>query len=238
MPRPSRDTTAAWSVSSTVRSGKIWTSWKLRAMPRRARATGPMPDVAILEAHGPAVGGRTPVSTLISVDFPAPFGPMIETNSPSRDAEAHAVQGAEAPVELPEVLASRIIARRSARPPAPREEAHEPAGGEDHDRREHRAEDQPPVGNDRHHRVLEVDEHEGAEHGAEEAREAAEQRHEHDVAGVGPVGEGRIDVAGGRPEQRPPHRRVHRRDHERLPAVARDAHAEALRLDRIVADGA
>src|SRR5206468_1110324 len=32
----------------------------------------------------PPLGWSTPVSTLISVDLPAPFGPMIETNSPSR----------------------------------------------------------------------------------------------------------------------------------------------------------
>ena len=87
LPRFSRDTTAAWSVSSTVRSGKIWTSWKLRAIPRRARRTGPMPLMSrSLNNTVPALGRSAPVSTLISVDLPAPLGPMMETNSPTLTA--------------------------------------------------------------------------------------------------------------------------------------------------------
>jgi hypothetical protein len=31
----------------------------------------------------PLLGCSSPVSTLIRVDLPAPFGPMIETNSPA-----------------------------------------------------------------------------------------------------------------------------------------------------------
>ena len=88
VPRPRRETTAAWSVSSTVSSGKIWTSWKLRASPSRASADrADAADVAVLEAHrAGASGASTPVSTLISVDLPAPLGPMIETNSPGSTA--------------------------------------------------------------------------------------------------------------------------------------------------------
>jgi hypothetical protein len=63
------------------------TSWKLRAMPRRASATGPMPRTSLsLNRTSPDVGCKMPVSTLISVDLPAPLGPMIERNSPSRTA--------------------------------------------------------------------------------------------------------------------------------------------------------
>ena len=77
--------TAVWSVSSTESSGKIWTSWKLRAMPRRVRATVPIPAMSRpLKRTEPPLGGSTPVSTLMSVDLPAPLGPMMETNSPSR----------------------------------------------------------------------------------------------------------------------------------------------------------
>ena len=40
---PWRVTTAAPMVSATVSCGKICTSWKVRAMPRVASATGPTP---------------------------------------------------------------------------------------------------------------------------------------------------------------------------------------------------
>ena len=53
-------------------------------MPSRVSATVPMPPMSLpLKRTLPALGWRTPVSTLMSVDLPAPFGPMMETNSPS-----------------------------------------------------------------------------------------------------------------------------------------------------------
>jgi hypothetical protein len=36
-----------------------------------------------LKLTRPALGRRTPVRRLMRVDLPAPFGPMIETNSPA-----------------------------------------------------------------------------------------------------------------------------------------------------------
>ena len=54
-------------------------------MPRRVRATGPIPPMSRpLNRTRPSVGGSAPVSTLMRVDLPAPLGPMIETNSFSR----------------------------------------------------------------------------------------------------------------------------------------------------------
>ena len=54
-------------------------------MPRRVRATVPIPAMSWpLKRTVPPLGGSTPVSTLMSVDLPAPLGPMMETNSPSR----------------------------------------------------------------------------------------------------------------------------------------------------------
>src|ERR1700704_4035007 len=53
-------------------------------MPSLASSTGPMP--AILRPRkrtSPAVGRSRPVTTFTSVVLPAPFGPTIETNSPS-----------------------------------------------------------------------------------------------------------------------------------------------------------
>ena len=51
-----------------------------------------------------------PVRMLISVDLPAPLGPMIETNSPA-STQAHAVEGAELSVELPEPVSLENHAR-------------------------------------------------------------------------------------------------------------------------------
>ncbi len=45
----------------------------------------PIPPMFLpLKRTVPPLGASTPVSTLMSVDLPAPLGPMIDTNSPSR----------------------------------------------------------------------------------------------------------------------------------------------------------
>ena len=76
--------TATPMVSATVIAGKMWTSWNARAMPRRASLTGPMPAMSSpLKRTTPLVGRSSPVSTLTSVVLPAPFGPTIDTVSPS-----------------------------------------------------------------------------------------------------------------------------------------------------------
>ena len=60
------------------------TSWKVRAMPMRARRTGPMPAMSLPRKNTrPVVGSSSPVSTLTSVVLPAPLGPTIEIVSPS-----------------------------------------------------------------------------------------------------------------------------------------------------------
>ena len=53
------------------------------AEPREGHRPDPV-DVPSLKRTAPDVGRNVPVRTLISVDLPAPLGPMIETNSPSR----------------------------------------------------------------------------------------------------------------------------------------------------------
>ena len=53
-------------------------------MPRCASFTGPMPAMSSpLKRTTPAVGLSRPVSTFTSVVLPAPFGPTIDTSSPS-----------------------------------------------------------------------------------------------------------------------------------------------------------
>ena len=71
-------------VSRTLSCGKMLTSWNERAIPRRDKRTGSRrPMSCPLNETVPALGGTKPVSTLTSVVLPAPFGPMIDTCSPS-----------------------------------------------------------------------------------------------------------------------------------------------------------
>ena len=85
-------------VSATVSCGKMCTSWKVRAMPRVASATGPTPAMlSALEAHLALGRHSRPVSTLTSVDLPAPLGPTIDTNSPSPTASVTPSSAQKAP---------------------------------------------------------------------------------------------------------------------------------------------
>ena len=73
-------------------------SWNARAMPRSASATGPTPAMfAPMKNTSPLVGTSSPVSRLTSVVLPAPFGPTIETNSPSRTAMLTSSSARKAP---------------------------------------------------------------------------------------------------------------------------------------------
>jgi hypothetical protein len=68
----------------TVKVGKMFTNWKLRAIPNLESLAGPMPVMSCsLKNTLPLLGLSRPVRTLISVVLPAPFGPIMDTNSPS-----------------------------------------------------------------------------------------------------------------------------------------------------------
>ena len=60
-----------------ARSAKSWLIWKVRARPGRTRAFGARPVTSSPSSNtAPSVGLDTPVSRLISVVLPAPFGPI------------------------------------------------------------------------------------------------------------------------------------------------------------------
>src|SRR5713101_6148058 len=65
------------TFSRAVSAGKMWQSWKVRAMPFCATAcTGSPVMFSPAKMTSPAVGLSTAVIKLNMVDFPAPFGPM------------------------------------------------------------------------------------------------------------------------------------------------------------------
>ena len=83
-PAPRFEIAATPMVSRTLSCGKMLTSWNERAMPSRDSRNGPRrPTSCPLKETVPALGNTKPVNTLTSVVLPAPFGPMIETCSPS-----------------------------------------------------------------------------------------------------------------------------------------------------------
>src|SRR5689334_6364045 len=71
------------TFSSTLIRSKVCGTWKVRASPSRARASGvsavmSWPSKKTL----PSVAGRSPVRQLKKVDLPAPFGPIRPRMSP------------------------------------------------------------------------------------------------------------------------------------------------------------
>ena len=71
------------TLSITVMVSKLFTTWKVRAMPRSQRsAAGSAVTSSPSNMIEPCVGGSTPAIRLNSVDLPAPLGPISPTISP------------------------------------------------------------------------------------------------------------------------------------------------------------
>ena len=71
------------TLSMTVMVSKLFTTWKVRPMPRWQRsAAGNAVTSSPSKMIEPCVGGSTPAIRLNSVDLPAPFGPIRPTISP------------------------------------------------------------------------------------------------------------------------------------------------------------
>ena len=83
-PPPPRHSSAVRTFSSTVSQPKVWTRWKVRLRPRRAR---PLDDAWVRSTPSsttcPPLGLRIPETTSKSVVLPAPLGPMMPTTSPA-----------------------------------------------------------------------------------------------------------------------------------------------------------
>src|SRR5712664_2257459 len=103
------------ALSSTDIDSKVSGTWKVRASPSRARASGGKRVTSVpLKVTVPDVTGRSPVRQLKKVDLPAPLGPIRPRMSPSStDTEASST-ALKAPNALVTFFASiSMAARRS-----------------------------------------------------------------------------------------------------------------------------
>src|SRR5437588_8773250 len=112
----------AMALSRMVISSNVAGTWWVRARPSRACASGnARVTSAPLNTTEPPVGGSSPARQLKKVDFPAPFGPMMPTISPSftrRSAWATAVKPSKDLVTL--CALSRMAVPDPLRPEHPR----------------------------------------------------------------------------------------------------------------------
>src|SRR5688572_5213202 len=75
--------------SATERFGSRWLSWCTALMPSSCACNGECGDTGWPESSMlPVSGAYRPVSTLISVDLPAPFCPMSACTSPARSVSS------------------------------------------------------------------------------------------------------------------------------------------------------
>src|SRR6185437_9533842 len=123
------------ALSSTDIDSKVSGTWKVRASPSRARASGGWrvtlwPEKATL----PEVTGKSPVRQLKKVDLPAPLGPIRPRMSPSStDTEASSTA-----LKAPNALTTLRASISTAHDLAAIEQRQEPARqetGDDHDDR-------------------------------------------------------------------------------------------------------
>src|SRR3984893_16386977 len=116
----------------------------------------------------PEFGNNCPVSWLIKVVLPAPFGPMIACNSPlTTSSERWSV--ARIPPNRRTSLSTRSKGSATAQPP---EQAHDAAAAEQHDQEQQRAHDQRPVFGDLRQRLLQQEIDDRAQHRAEQRAHA------------------------------------------------------------------
>ncbi len=104
---------------SAVSCGKMFVTWKVRAMPARTRALGgKRVTAAPSSSTWPASGRSFPVSRLMSVVLPAPLGPITAVMPPggrTRSTPATAVKSANA-LRTPRASSSALTRRPCAAP--------------------------------------------------------------------------------------------------------------------------
>src|SRR5450631_4091720 len=126
----------------------------------------------------PPCGARWPVSWLISVVLPAPFGPMMAWISRwPTSSETWSV--AMTPPNLRTSLSTRSRGSATIEPP---EQTHDAAAPEQHDQEQQRSHDDRPVFRELRQKLLQQQIDHGADHRAEQGAHAAEDDHDHEVA--------------------------------------------------------
>ena len=130
-----------------VRPANSRLSWKVRTSPARARRSGPQPFMSTPSSRtDPAAKLWKPLTALMRVDFPAPFGPINPVIAPRRASKDALSTARTPPKEISTDDTERIIGPASrwggSTPPVPgrpsRSEgpAHDPDAGADADTRE------------------------------------------------------------------------------------------------------
>src|SRR6476660_335305 len=207
-------------------------------MPSLVSSTGPMPAMSRpMKRTSPAVGRSRPVATLTSVVLPAPFGPTIETNSPSLTWKETLVSALNAPKAFETLMVSNKVAlsaacagRISPPPMTPigqrLDRARQALRHEHHEQHQHGTHHEAPVLGDRHHKILQHQEDQRADRGARERSAAAKHGHEHQIARMRPVSQFRIGQTGGDGKDGSADAAINGRDHE-----GRKPHPKNLHTD-------
>src|SRR5713101_8813272 len=131
----------------------------------------------------PECGSSCPVSWLISVVLPAPFGPMIACNSP-RATSSETLSVATMPPNRRTRFSTQSKGSATTQPP---QQAKNAAAPEQHDQQQQRTHDERPVFRDLRQKLFEQEINDCADHRAEQRAHAAEDNHHHQVTGAGPV---------------------------------------------------
>src|SRR6266480_2755740 len=201
---PERDCTASATFSSAEKPGRTELTWNERANPSRARASTGMPVMSWpLNRMLPESGAISPEIWLISVVFPAPFGPMTACSSRGMTSSVRSSVTRRAPNDL------RSFSRRSTGSgthDSPRQgarEAKEATAREQDDEHEHRAEDHLPVLGESGEPLLGQEIDRSPDHRAVERAQAAKQHHHDQFARALPGHVGRTDKFRGIGEQEP-----------------------------------
>src|SRR5713101_4548241 len=118
----------------------------------------------------PECGSNCPVSWLISVVLPAPFGPMIACNSPLATS-SETLSVATIPPNRRTSFSTRSKGSAMAQPPQQPDNA---AAPEQHDQQQQRAHDQRPVFSDLRQQFLQQQIDHGADDGPEQRAHSAQ----------------------------------------------------------------
>src|SRR6267154_5554789 len=131
----------------------------------------------------PECGISCPVSWLISVVLPAPFGPMMACNSPLATSSERSSVAAMPPNRRTSFSTRSRGSPEESATAQPPQQSHDAAASEQHDQEQQRAHDQRPVFRDLRQKLFQHQKNDGPDYRAEQRAHAAEDDHDHQIAG-------------------------------------------------------
>src|SRR5271157_841333 len=230
------------TFSKTVSLEKILTTWNERVMPfLHVRCAGSPVMSSPLKMTWPPSGESMPVMRLKSVVFPAPFGPMTATISPSATSRLAPFTALKPPNDLCRFLTCSIpllLLSTFRRSPFPNLEyvTEQALGQEKNHEHQQYSQDQCPVVGKTTDKGTQRDGDGGSKHGTEKGKPASQKSHDSDLKGERPehhVGEDRIvhdhkEHAGDTAKKT--------RDHDRRQLVTSHIDAHGLAAHSIIPD--